>query len=86
MTSKEYRIITRMAKQAANVACINMEKAYANYSMQELKEAYQDAMQRTDKAMTPFEEEFQFIAKSVVSKCYNELVNALESLYADVLI
>lgn len=86
MTSKEYRIITRMAKQAANVACINMEKAYANYSMQELNEAYQDAMQRIDKAMAPFEEEFQFIAKSEVSKCYTELVNELESLYADGLI
>ena len=86
MTSKEYRITCRMAKQAADVACMNMEKAYANYSMEELNQAYTEAMERINKAMAPFEAEFQLIAKSEVSKCYIELANELESLYADGLI
>lgn len=86
MTSKEYRVVCRMAKQAADVACINMEKAYANYSMEELNHAYNESMERINKAMEPFEAEFQFIAKSEVSKCYTELANELESLYADGLI
>lgn len=86
MTSKEYRIVCRMAKQAADVACISMEKAYANYSMEELNQTYNEVMERINKAMAPFEAEFKLIAKSEVSKCYTELANDLESLYADGLI
>lgn len=49
-------------------------------STEDLNLAYPETIELIDRALSPFENEFQFIAKSEVSRYYKELAEELESL------